>query len=69
MKSGKSEGFLICPKCKIGMEKIKSYIGYGIDVYSLQCRRCGFNVTDEKVLNTALGNLKEQMTKEVKLLR
>lgn len=44
-------------------------VGYGIDVKSLHCKNCGFNITEDKVLATAMCKLREQMAKEVKIVR
>lgn len=57
-----------CPTCNLGMKQVKFDVGYGIKVDSLHCDKCGFNITDDKVLNKALISLKEQMTKEVKII-
>ena len=57
-----------CPECKLNMKKVKFDIGYGIEVDSLHCEKCGFNITDNRVLNAALTTLKEKMTKEVKVI-
>lgn len=57
-----------CPECKSKMEKIKFDVGYGIEVNSLHCKECGFNITNEEVLNKAIIDLKEQMVKEVKII-
>ena len=57
-----------CPTCKLDMKKVKFDIGYGIEVDSLHCEKCGFNITNNKVLNKALASLKEHMTKEVKVI-
>lgn len=57
-----------CPKCKSNMEKVKFDVGYGVEVDSLHCGKCGFNVTNESVLNKAIVSLKEQMAKEVKII-
>lgn len=57
-----------CPQCKKEMKKIKFDIGYGIKVDSLHCEECGFNVTNDKTLNKAITELKEQMAKEVKII-
>ncbi|MBU1204130.1 MAG: hypothetical protein KKG60_03635 [Nanoarchaeota archaeon] len=57
-----------CLNCHKNMKKTKFDIGYGIEVDSLHCEECGFNVTDDKVLNGALVSLKEQMAKEVKII-
>ncbi len=43
-------------------------IGYNLEVNALHCAHCGFNITEEKTLNTALNKLKEQMAKEVKII-
>ena len=50
------------------MEKIMFDVGYGIEVESLHCRKCGFNVTEDKKLNLAIKSLKEQMQKEIKVI-
>ncbi len=57
-----------CPECKLKMKKVKFDVGYGIEVDSLHCEKCGFNVTDDKILNKALVSLKEHMAKEVKII-
>ncbi len=51
------------------MEKVKFDIGYGIEVDSLHCKNCGFNITEDKKLSKAIGELREQMSKEVKIVR
>lgn len=43
-------------------------IGYNLEVNTLHCVQCGFNVTEEQALNTAIDKLKEQMAKEVKVI-
>jgi len=57
-----------CPECKSKMKKVKFEVGYGIEVDSLHCDKCGFNITDDSVLNKALVNLRNQMAKEVKII-
>ena len=57
-----------CPECKSDMKKVKFDVGYGIEVDSLHCEKCGFNITDNKILNKALTSLRQQMTKEVKII-
>ena len=44
-------------------------IGYGIEVKSKHCRRCGFNVTPKDRLNKALKLLRHNMKKEVKIIK
>lgn len=58
-----------CTQCKAEMEKVTVDIGYGIEVDSLHCEQCGFNVTEDKKLDQALANLRVQMSKEVKVVR
>ena len=50
------------------MGKVKFDVGYGVEVDSLHCKKCGFNITNENVLNKAIVSLKEQMAKEVKII-
>ena len=57
-----------CQTCKLDMKNVKFDIGYGIEVDSLHCEKCGFNITNNKVLNKALTSLKEHMAKEVKII-
>ncbi len=59
----------ICPQCKSNLEKVKFDVGYGIEVESLHCKKCGFNITDKNKLKTAIGSLREQMSKEVKIIK
>lgn len=58
-----------CTQCQTEMEKVIVDIGYGIEVDSLHCKECGFNVTEDKKLNQALTDLRVQMSKEVKIVR
>ncbi|MFH1072366.1 MAG: AbrB/MazE/SpoVT family DNA-binding domain-containing protein [Nanoarchaeota archaeon] len=51
------------------MEHVKYDIGYGLSVDSLHCKKCGFNITDSKQLKTAIGSLRKQMEKEVKIIK
>ena len=51
------------------MKKVQFDIGYGVTVDSLHCQKCGFNLTQDKKLKNALGALREQMSKPVKLVR
>ena len=58
-----------CPQCKTNLEKVKFDVGYGVEVESLHCKKCGFNITQDKKLKNAIGALREQMSKPVKLVR
>jgi len=58
-----------CPQCKTNLEEIKFDIGYGINVESKHCKKCGFNVTDDKKMKKALIAFKKQSSKEVKVVR
>lgn len=58
-----------CPQCKRELKKVAFDIGYGINVESLHCDKCGFNITKEEKLNSAISYLREQMTKEVKVIK
>ncbi len=51
------------------MESVKFDIGYEIEVDSLHCRNCGFNLTKDEKLNAALTELRSRMSKEVTLIR
>ena len=58
-----------CPQCKTSLEKVKFDIGYGIEVESLHCNKCGFNITENNRLKTAISTLREQMSKEIKIVK
>ena len=57
-----------CPKCKAQMKEATFDIGYNLEVNSLHCAKCGFNITEEQALNKALESLKNEMAKEVKVI-
>ena len=57
-----------CPQCHKEMKKKVFDVGYDVEVNSLNCSSCEFNVTDETVLDQAMDRLKEQMTKEIKII-
>ena len=59
----------VCPECKGRFEKVKFDIGYGIEVDSLNCRKCGFNITEENKLKSAIMSLREQISKEIKIVQ
>lgn len=58
-----------CPQCRSKMEEIRFDIGYGIEVDSTHCKKCGFNITNNKKLKRALNELHKQMSKEVRIVR
>ena len=58
-----------CPQCKTNLEKVNFDIGYGIGVESLHCKKCGFNATENNRLKTAISSLREQMSKEIKVIK
>lgn len=58
-----------CPKCKAGLQKVKFDVGYGVEVDSLHCRQCAFNITEENKLKQALTSLRGQMSKEIKVIK
>src|SRR3989344_5435248 len=57
-----------CPNCKKEMEKTIFDVGYDIDVESMHCKNCGFNVTESSKLDEALSALKKRMAKDVKIV-
>jgi|SRR3989344_9235554 len=58
-----------CPKCKTELKNVKFDVGYGIGVESLHCEKCGFNITEDKKLEGALASLREQMAKEIRVVK
>lgn len=58
-----------CPQCRVNLEKVKFDIGYGVEVESLHCKKCGFNLTEDNRLKTAISSLREQMSKEIKIVK
>lgn len=58
-----------CPQCRVNLEKVKFDIGYGVEVDSLHCKKCGFNLTEDNRLKTAISSLREQMSKEIKIVK
>ena len=45
------------------------HVGYGVNVESLHCAKCGFKITKNNKLKMALTSLREQMTKEIKIIK
>lgn len=58
-----------CPQCKSKLKKVVFDVGYGVNVESLHCNKCGFNITKDNKLKKAISSLKEQMAKEIKVIR
>ncbi|MEK6973464.1 MAG: hypothetical protein AABW72_05500 [archaeon] len=58
-----------CTQCKNKMKPIKFDVGYGVEIESHTCEKCGFNITDNKKLDDGLSKLRENMNKEVKIIR
>jgi|SRR3989344_7386032 len=58
-----------CPQCKNALKNVVFDVGYGVKVDSLHCERCGFNITDDNVLKKAIFALKENIAKEVKVIK
>ena len=58
-----------CPQCRTSLEKVKFDIGYGVEVESLHCKKCGFNIKENNRLKTAISSLREQMSKEIKIVK
>ncbi|MDP7116389.1 MAG: AbrB/MazE/SpoVT family DNA-binding domain-containing protein [Candidatus Woesearchaeota archaeon] len=51
------------------MKKVIFDLGYGVDVESFHCKKCGFNVTPDKKMKKALTSLRDQMKKEIKIIK
>lgn len=58
-----------CPQCKSELKEVVFDIGYGINVESLHCEKCGFNITKDNRLKKAISTLREQMSKEIKIVK
>ena len=58
-----------CPQCKSTLKKVMFDVGYGVNVESLHCMKCGFNITENNKLKGALTSLREQMSKEIKIIK
>ena len=58
-----------CSQCGTEMEKITYDIGYDIDIESLTCPNCRFNVTEEEKLDKAIDQLRDKMTMKVKVVK
>ena len=58
-----------CPQCLGAIEKTAFDVGYGVAIESSHCKSCGFTITDSKKLHQGLLLLRENMQKEVKVIR
>ncbi len=58
-----------CPQCQSELKKVMFDVGYGVEVESLHCSKCGFNITQDNKLKDALASLREKMAKEVKIIK
>lgn len=58
-----------CPQCKSNLKKTVFDVGYGINVESLHCEKCGFNITEDSKLKKTIKTLRERMTKETKIIK
>jgi hypothetical protein len=58
-----------CPQCKAMLKKRIFDVGYGIEVKSLHCSKCGLNITDERELTNAMNSLHNKVSlKGLKIL-
>ena len=51
------------------MKKVKFDVGYGIEVDSLHCEKCGFNITEDQKLRKAITSLKKHMAKKIRIIK
>ncbi|MBI2668198.1 hypothetical protein HYX17_05530 [Candidatus Woesearchaeota archaeon] len=58
-----------CPKCKSELRNVTFDVGYGVNVESSHCEKCGFNITEDNKLNAAVTSLQEHMSKEIKIIK
>ena len=58
-----------CPQCKSQLKQKIFDVGYGVEVPSFNCSKCGFNITDEKELKKAMNSLHDRMSKVIKIIR
>ena len=50
-----------CPYCESGLRNVIFDVGYSVNVESLHCDKCGFNITKEDNLEKAISSLREKM--------
>ena len=58
-----------CPQCQSLLKEVSFDLGYGIEVDSLHCRKCGLNITKDTTLRNTLDYMRSQMSKQIKLVR
>ena len=58
-----------CPQCQSLLKEVSFDLGYGIEVDSLHCRKCSFNITKDTTLRKILDYMRSQMSKQIKLVR
>ena len=58
-----------CKQCGNKLKKMKFDIDYGIEVNSMNCDKCEFNVTPDNKMKNAIGLLREKMKKEVRIIQ
>ena len=58
-----------CPQCKFEMKPWIFNVGYGAEIESMHCTNCKFNITEKNKLEKGIETLKENMKKEVKIIK
>ena len=58
-----------CPQCRSELKNVVFDVGYGVNVESLHCDQCGFNITKDNKLKEAISSLREQMSKKIKVIK
>tara|TARA_Y100000310_G_scaffold273269_1_gene288654 strand:+ start:2107 stop:2406 length:300 start_codon:yes stop_codon:yes gene_type:complete len=58
-----------CPNCKHKMTAVTFDVGYGVMIPTNTCRKCHFNVTDEKLLQRKLKEVKNNMKKYLRIIQ
>ena len=57
-----------CRQCGNELKEIKYNLGYGLDIKTLHCGKCKFNVTEPKKLKQTIKELRNRMSKKVKVV-
>lgn len=58
-----------CPQCRGKMQRVLFDAGYGVEVESMHCAKCGYNITEGGKLKKAIAELRGRMSKDVKIIR